>query len=55
MPVVLLSFLANVACAVKSLLHRYRTGQRYVLWSAWIAVPGLWPLAIVLDFSLHGS
>jgi hypothetical protein len=53
-PVLILSFLVNFGCVVRALIHRYRTGTHYFFWAAWIAVPGLWALAVAYDFSRHG-
>jgi hypothetical protein len=53
-PVLILSFFVNFGCAVRSLIHRCRTGKHYFFWAAWIAVPGLWILAVAYDFSRHG-
>ena len=54
-PVFLLSFVGNIGGGVLTLIHRYRTGHWHFFWWAWVAVLGLWTLAVAYDFSRHGS
>lgn len=54
-PIFLLSFLGNVVAVVLTLIRRYRTGRWNISWWAWLAVLGLWVLAVAFDFSRHGT
>jgi hypothetical protein len=53
-PVFLVFFLGNIGVFVWSCVHRYRRGAWFL--SRWgLLVPLIWLLAVVLDFSRHGT
>ena len=53
-PIFLLFFLGNIGVFIWSCVQRYRRGAWFL--SKWgLLVPLIWLLAIVLDFSRHGT